>query len=144
MKINPILRLEGVVPGSTDDSSALSETTFPVQKQLEAYNARDIEAFMQWWAEDCEYYAFPSTLLAKGAAEVRARHVSRFNEPNLFGRLIARSVVDNVVVDHEVVTRTFAEGEGEVDVLAIYEVQHGKIVKAWFKMGTPRLTCEGD
>lgn len=24
----------------------------PVQKQLEAYNARDIDAFMAWWAED--------------------------------------------------------------------------------------------
>ncbi len=26
---------------------------YPVQMQLEAYNARNIESFMQWWAEDC-------------------------------------------------------------------------------------------
>ena len=37
------------------------------------------------------------------------------------------------------VTRTFPDGPGEVDVLAIYQVEHGKIAKAWFKMGTPRL-----
>lgn len=39
----------------------------------------------------------------------------------------------------EVVTRTFPEGPGEVDVVAIYEVENGKIAKAWFKMGPPRL-----
>jgi hypothetical protein len=47
--------------------------------------------------------------------------------------------VDNLVIDQEVVTRSFPEGPGEVDVIAIYEVQEGKISKAWFKMGKPRL-----
>jgi hypothetical protein len=112
---------------------------FPVQQQLEAYNARDIDAFMQWWADDCEYYEFPSRLLARGAVEVRERHVARFREPNLFGELVHRATVGNVVVDQERVTRTFAQGAGEVDVLAIYEIVDGKIAKAWFKMGEQRL-----
>ena len=115
------------------------DPTVPVQKQLEAYNARDIDAFMRWWADDCRYYEFPSRLLANGAAEIRARHVARFKEPNLFGRLIHRMTVGNVVVDHECVTRTFPEGPGEVDVIAIYEIADGKIAQAWFKLGTPRL-----
>jgi hypothetical protein len=110
-----------------------------VQQQLEAYNARDIEAFMQWWAEDCYYYGFPDQLLAKGIAEIRERHLIRFREPNLHGRLITRLSLDNLVIDQEVVTRTFPEGPGEVDVIAIYEVAGGKITKAWFKMGKPRL-----
>lgn len=112
---------------------------FPVRQQLEAYNARDIDAFMRWWAEDCQYYAFPDQLLAEGAAAVRARHVARFQEPDLHGRLLSRFHVGNVVVDHEVVTRTFREGPGEVDVVAIYEVADGTIAKAWFRMGAPRL-----
>jgi GNAT superfamily N-acetyltransferase len=111
----------------------------PVQKQLDAYNARDIDAFMAWWAEDCQYYEFPSRLLASGAAEIRDRHIARFKEPNLFGTLIKRIAVANVVVDQEVVTRTFADGPGEIDVVAIYEIENGRIAKAWFKMGTPRL-----
>jgi hypothetical protein len=98
----------------------------PVQKQLDAYNARDIDAFMEWWSDDCEYYEFPARLLASGAAQIR-------------GKLIRRSVVDNLVVDQEVVTRTLADGIGEVDVLAIYQIENGKIAKAWFKMGSPRL-----
>jgi len=110
-----------------------------VQQQLEAYNARNIDAFMRWWAEDCRYYGFPDQLLAKGAAEIRERHLIRFREPNLHGRLVTRLRVDNLVIDKEVVTRSFPEGPGEVDVIAIYEVEGGKISKAWFKMGKPRL-----
>ncbi|HEX2553481.1 MAG TPA: nuclear transport factor 2 family protein [Microvirga sp.] len=120
-------------------STGTSEIALPVQRQLEAYNARDIEAFMAWWADDCRYYAFPATLLANGAGEIRERHVERFKEPNLFGKLISRAVVGNVVVDHETVTRSFPEGPGEVDVIGIYEVEGGKIARAWFKMGEPRL-----
>lgn len=120
-------------------AGVLSDATLPVRKQLEAYNARDINAFMQCWADDCSYYEFPSRLLAKGAMEIRERHVLRFQEPNLCGRLINRLCVANLVVDQEIVTRTFPEGAGEVDVIAIYEVERGKIAKAWFKSGRPRL-----
>jgi ketosteroid isomerase-like protein len=59
-----------------------------VQRQLDAYNSRDIDAFMAMWADDAQYFEHPSKLLASGAAEIRARHVIRFNEPNLFGRLV--------------------------------------------------------
>jgi len=116
-----------------------SPVEHPVQKQLDAYNARDIDGFMQCWAADCEYYQFPSRLLAKGVAEVRERHGARFKEPNLHGRLVQRIVAADLVVDQEVVTRTFPDGPGEVDVVAIYEVADGLIARAWFRMGPPRL-----
>jgi len=120
-------------------NASAGQIEFPVQKQLEAYNGREIDGFMTWWANDCQYLAFPSTLLADGAAEIRERHAERFKEANLHGVLLTRVVVGNVVVDHESVTRTFPEGPGEIDVLCIYEVEHGKIAKAWFKMGERRL-----
>lgn len=110
-----------------------------VQRQLDAYNARDIEAFMACWAADAQYYAFPSELLASGAAQIRERHVARFQEPNLHGQLVQRLAVGNIVVDREVVTRAFPEGPGRVDVIAIYEVTGDKITKAWFKIGTPAI-----
>lgn len=117
----------------------ITDTVLPVQKQLEAYNARDIDSFMLWWADDCQYYAFPSMLLASGAAEIRKRHVERFKEENLHGTLLTRIAVGNLVVDHETVTRTFPEGPGEIDVICIYEIEKGKIAKAWFNMGERRL-----
>jgi hypothetical protein len=115
------------------------EPTEVVRKQLEAYNAKDIDAFMSFWAEDAQFIAFPSELLAQGAEQIRERHVVRFKEPNLFGQLISRMNVGNLVIDREVVTRTFPEGPGRVDVIAIYEVEGEKITKAWFKTGTPVL-----
>ncbi|MFD1745979.1 nuclear transport factor 2 family protein [Rhizobium helianthi] len=114
----------------------------PVQMQLEAYNRRDIDAFMQWWADDCLYYAFPDQLLASGKAQIRERHIERFREPNLHGKLLNRMVMDGMVIDHETVTRTFAEGPGEIDVICIYEIADGKIAKAWFRMGEKRLSAE--
>jgi putative hydrolase of HD superfamily len=109
------------------------------RRQLDAYNARDIDAFMAEWAEDAQYFAFPSTLLASGAAAIRARHVERFREAGLHGELLQRMVVGNLVVDRERVSRMFPDGPGKVDVIAMYEVENGKIAKAWFRLGEPVL-----
>lgn len=84
---------------------------------------------MPWWADDCQYYAFPSTLLAGSAAEIRERHIERFRELDLHGELLTRIVVGNVVIDHEMLTRTFPEGRGEVDVVCIYEIEGSKLPK---------------
>lgn len=115
-----------------------------VARQLNAYNARDVDAFMACWHQDAEYFEHPNTLLARGADAIRARHISRFEEPDLFGRLIERTSVANLVVDREIVTRNFPEGRGTVDVLAIYDVRDGKIARAWFKMGPKRLDSTSD
>lgn len=107
--------------------------------QLEAYNARDIDSFIDLWAHDSRYYLFPDELLAVGLDQIRQRHIERFKEPDLHGKLLSRIVVGNMVVDHERVTRNFPEGKGEVEVLCIYEVSDALISKAWFKMGERQL-----
>jgi hypothetical protein len=91
---------------------------------------------MAFWADDAQYFEHPSKLLASGASEIRERHIIRFKEPDLHGRLIHRAAVGNKVVDHEIVTRTFPDGPGRIGVIAIYEVERGKIAKAWFIIGT--------
>lgn len=121
------------MPAATPDAETV------VARQLDAYDARDIEAFMACWHDDAQLFAHPATLLAEGAADIRARHVTRFQEPDLFGRLVTRMSLGTMVIDREVVTRNFPEGRGQVDVIAIYEVEGGRIAKAWFKMGAPVL-----
>ena len=121
------------------DHTGSGAIEYPVQKQLEAYNARDIDAFMEWWADDCQCFLFPDQPLARGTVEIRARYVARFEEPNLHAEILARMIVGNLVIDHEHITRTFPNGPGEIDTIAMYEIDDGKIVKAWFKMGEPRL-----
>lgn len=116
----------------------MTETVIaPVREQLEAYNDKDIERFMRCWTDDCEYLAFPDTLLAQGAGAVRARHVERFREPGLHGALISRLVVGDVVIDKEIVRRTFPQGPALVEVMAIYQVRDGRIARAWFDQAEP-------
>ena len=122
---------------NTDTDYSIAEEV--VKRQLEAYNAKDIDSFMATWADDALYFEHPSTLLANGAAEIRARHILRFKEPDLYGRLIKRTVLKNKVIDIEIVSRTFPEGPGHVEVVCIYEVENKKIAKAWFILGTPIL-----
>ena len=110
-----------------------------VQRQLDAYNARDIDALMATYADDIQHFEFPSTLVASGAAQVRERLCARLQEPNLHARLLGRTAMGNLVIDHEIVTRDFPEGPGTVELIAMYEVQGEKIVRAWFKFGEIRM-----
>ena len=113
-----------------------------VQQQLDAYNARDLQAIMATYADDAEQFEHPAMLLASGSSQIRDRFALRFLEPNLHARLIQRIVLGNVVIDHELVTRTFPEGPGEVQLVAIYEVENGLINKAWFIPGTKTLVAK--
>lgn len=110
-----------------------------VQRQLDAYNAHDIDALMATYADDIQHFEFPSTLVASGAAQVRERLCARLQEPNLHAQLQGRTAMGNLVIDHEIVTRDFPEGPGTVELIAMYEVQAEKIVRAWFKFGEKRL-----
>jgi hypothetical protein len=110
-----------------------------VQRQLDAYNARDLDALLAIYADDAEVFEHPATLVAKGTAALRARFTARFQEPNLHARLLNRIVSGDRVIDHERVTRTFPEGPGEIELVMIYEVRAGRIARAWNLVGTRRL-----
>jgi hypothetical protein len=91
------------------------------------------------YAEDAQQFEHPSKLLARGSAELRERFAVRFKEPNLHAVLVRRIVMGSVVIDQEKVTRTFPEGTGTIELVAIYEVQKGRIAKAWFIFGPKRI-----
>jgi hypothetical protein len=110
-----------------------------VQKQLDAFNARDIDALLAAYAEDAQMFEHPSKLVAQGAAEFRERFAIRFQERNLHAALLSRTVMGNVVVDHEEVTRTFPDGAGTIQLIMIYEVEAGRIKKAWSIAGSRQL-----
>lgn len=113
-----------------------------VQKQLEAYNAHDLETLIACYAEDACLFEHPATRLASGSDQLRERFALRFEEPNLQARLINRIAMGNFVVDHEQVTRTFPEGTGTVELIATYEVLNNSIINAWFLSGPKKLESE--
>lgn len=106
-----------------------------VQAQLDAYNAKDIDAFLATYAEDAQIFEHPASLLASGSAQLRERYAARFKEPNLHAVIVTRMVMGDIVIDHERVTRSFPEGPGLLDAVAIYEVRDGKIAKVWLIPG---------
>jgi hypothetical protein len=110
-----------------------------VQRQLDAYNARDIDALLATYAPDARQYEHPATLLASGHEAMRERFAQRFQEPDLHARLLQRVVMGNLVIDHEVVTRNFPEGKGAVELVAIYEVVEGRIRSQSVQLGAKRL-----
>ena len=112
-----------------------------VQRQLDAYNARDLPALLETYAPDALQFEHPARLVASGHAQIRERMAVRFQEPNLHARLIQRAVMGSVVVDHEEVTRTFAEGPGKIELVAIYEVHEGKIRSASIVLGAKTLSA---
>ena len=109
-----------------------------VQRQLDAYNTRDLETRLAVYADDAELFEHPATPLAQGTAELRNRFQVRFQEPHLHAQLLNRRVSGNRVIDHERVTRTFPEGAGTVELVMIYGVESGRIRRAWSRVG-PRV-----
>lgn len=90
-----------------------------VQAQLEAYNAKDVEALLNTYAPDAEQYTLHGVLLAKGHDQLRQRYLVRFKEPNLYAKLVSQIVVGNIVTDAEIITRDFPEGLGTLEMLCI-------------------------
>lgn len=118
------------------------ENTSPlavVQAQLDAFNAKDIDALMRTYAPDAEQFALHGERLARGHEELRPRYLARFSEPDLHARLLSRTAMGNFVTDFELITRNFPEGPGTLEMLCIYEVIDGRIRRASFAPGAMTL-----
>jgi hypothetical protein len=102
-----------------------------VQRQVEAYNRRDLEAFAATYRDDVQIFRMPSTTPAMtGRAALREFYASRrFNLPALHAEIIQRIVVGNKVIDHERVTGVEAQ---PFEAVAVYEVIEGAIATVWF------------
>lgn len=114
-----------------------------VQRQLDAYNNKNIDAWLATYATDAKQYEYPAKLIASGHAEIRARAVLRMSEPDIRAQLIKRTVMGSVVVDHEDVVRTFPSGRGHVELVCIYVVENGLIKSASFVIGPSILLESG-
>jgi putative hydrolase of HD superfamily len=110
-----------------------------VQAQLDAYNAKDVDALLRTYAPDAEQFTLHGELLARGHRQLRERFLARFEEPDLHARLVSRVVVGNVVADVERITRNFPEGLGTLEMLCVYELVDGRIQRASFAVGEKTL-----
>ncbi|MBT8326766.1 MAG: amidohydrolase family protein [Bacteroidia bacterium] len=99
------------------------------QRQLNAYNLRNIEAFLEPYADDVEVNNYPNELRYTGKEKMREGYSKMFkNTPNLHCELVARIAQGNVVIDQERVQF----GENVIEATAIYHIEKGKIQKVFF------------
>jgi hypothetical protein len=103
-----------------------------VQRQLNAYNARELDRFVATYAPNVEAFEHPATPVFSGIDALRrdyAEYFARVRE--LHCELVNRMVLGDRVLDHERVS-----GDGEpFEAVAIYEVRDGLIRKVWFVAG---------
>jgi len=101
------------------------------QEQLDAYNNRDIEAFVRPYAENVKVFNFPSELLYEGKDKMFDLYGRMFvRTPDLHCKLVNRIVMGNTVIDHEEVTRQ--KNEPPMKAIAIYKILDGKIAEVYF------------
>lgn len=101
------------------------------QRQLDAYNAHDLAAFVACCAEDVTIWRLPATTPAlqgrAALADVHARE--RFNREGLHAELVNRMTLGDKVVDHERVRGLRPE---PYETVAVYQVADGLIRAVWF------------
>ena len=128
-EIGNISRLAVNTIGSKMAFVSESTVVAPVQAQLDAYNARDIEAFLLPFSEDVKVYSYPNKILYEGREIMRVQYESFFeNNPDLKCEIKNRIVIGNRVIDEELVT----VNKAQISAVAIYEVENGKITRVTF------------
>jgi len=116
-----------------------SATVTLIERQFDAYNARDLPMFLATYAPDAEQWLADGTLLARGRQEIANRMRVRFADAALQAKLVRRVVVGDTVVDHEHVSRTGPHGLEAVEMVCMYAVSAGLIVRATFAIEQPHL-----
>jgi hypothetical protein len=102
-----------------------------VQQQLNAYNAHDLEAFLEPYAEDVEIYSTSGKLMMKGKERMRKEYKFITETPHLFCRLVNRIASGNTVIDHEEIW-TSPQPDNLFYGVAVYVIEKQKIKRVYF------------
>ncbi len=101
-----------------------------VERQLKAYNAKNIDAFLEPYADDVELYEFPDKMVSKGKDAMRKDYEGMFkNIANLHCDIVGRIVQGNIIIDKESIS---GMGKNKFEATAIYHIEKNKIKKVYF------------
>ena len=101
------------------------------QKQLDAYNAQDLNKYVSYFTEDCVVSGLNGTPTETSREAIKARYAKAFAQfPQNKAELKNRITVGNTIVDHELVIR--APGGEQFEIIAIYTFRDGLIARVDF------------
>ncbi|WP_163340332.1 nuclear transport factor 2 family protein [Desulfopila sp. IMCC35008] len=106
----------------------------PVDAQLAAYNAHDIEKVVMAYSEQVQVYIFPQKLVCSGREELRNIYEEIFRvSPEVHAELLGRQIKKPFIIDHERLTGLQVDGQSTSrESLVIYRVETGAISAVWF------------
>ncbi len=101
-----------------------------VQKSMEGYNNRDINAFMAVMDANVSVHNFSDgEITIQGAATCEEVYSELFKaSPNLNSKILTRTVFGNKIIDHEYITGRNSSDQA-IELVLIYEVKNEKIAK---------------
>lgn len=112
----------------------MSEIEQLAARQLEAYNAADIDAFCQCYHSDVVVLNADSQVTLRGASAFRARYETMFSVGGFGAEVPARLSTGEHCVDHEIYWRE-ARGDQEAvrgELLVRYRLREGLIGEVQF------------
>ncbi len=120
------LMASGTLAAQTTDTLPARVAT----KQIDAFNQRDLDAFMALYAEDAVVAEFPSgKVLWTGKAEIRERYATMFRANTTPPVRVPSRVVDGgFVVDYE---EWDAKAGERNHATWMYEIRGGLIRRGW-------------
>ena len=130
-----VMRSAPTTPDRIDMNSAMTPADMTpaaiVQRQLDAYNAHDLDRFAECFSDDVCLFRMPSdTPGTVGKTAMRAFYAEhRFSIPGLRAELLNRIVLGDTVADHE---RIHGLGEQPSEVMAVYRIIDGVIASVRF------------
>lgn len=104
-----------------------------VDRQILAYNARDLDAFCAFYADDiCIHELGSGMLLVDGMSAFRDRYRQRFANPGLQAVILNRIAIGAFVTDHEQIRGIT---DGLTHAVVTYLVRDGLIRQVWMQHG---------
>ena len=101
------------------------------QKQLDAYNAQDLDTYVSYFTEDCIVSGLNGMPTETTREAIKARYAKAFAQfPQNKAELKNRIVVGHTIVDHEMVIRS--PGGEQFEIIAIYTFRDGLIARVDF------------
>ena len=102
-----------------------------IQRQLDAYNAQDLDAYVACYAPNVVVAGLNGAVTETGRDALRARYAKAFATfPENKAHLKNRIEVGGTVIDHEHVVRK--PGGEQFEIIAIYTIKDGLIARVDF------------
>jgi hypothetical protein len=108
----------------------------PVQEQLDAYNARDIERFVACYTDDVVVEDGARNVQLRGRNALRQRYERPFSDrPEQRCQIVNRIRISEYVIDEELIAGT---GRDDFHIVAIYRLVGQQIAHVRFLEDSPK------